>query len=355
MKNLKQIPLFLLVILSCIFITYIGYRGSDSYYESYDYNIKETPYITIVMKGLYEGISPAKVLLVKKETVPDTKNNDTDSDKDGTKVEGADASQTDDSTGSSDASQTPAGTDTATGSTDTTSADGTVVAADGNAVVAAPREFELVEDNYFDDALFIGDSRTIGFSQYAGLVNATYYADTGINIYSIMEKEIVTVDGQLKKITIDEALQKNTFGKIYIMLGINELGRGTTQDFVDQYSLVIARIRELQPRAIIFIQSIMHVSAEKAASDAIFNNTNINERNEALKALANSQDIFYVDVNEAVTDADGNLYSEYSFDGIHLKAEYIGLWKDYLKQHGIETTSVPKVCYEWEAPGYVEQ
>ena len=40
-----------------------------------------------------------------------------------------------------------------------------------------------VDASYFDDALFIGDSRTVGLKEYGTLNNATFFANTGLSIY----------------------------------------------------------------------------------------------------------------------------------------------------------------------------
>ena len=40
-----------------------------------------------------------------------------------------------------------------------------------------PLQFTTVDASYFDDALFIGDSRTVGIAEYGSLKNATYFAD----------------------------------------------------------------------------------------------------------------------------------------------------------------------------------
>lgn len=332
MKRLKQITFLLLILLSCLVMTMIGIKGKNTYYKYYDYSIKDMPYLSIVMKGIFDDVSPLTVLLKPEEeknvaeTTPDT---DQDLEDSVTEEEMDTASE--DGTEQEQTGQTPEET--------------------GNQTTIF--EYEIVKDDYFDDALFIGDSRTVGFSLYGGLTNATYFADTGLNIFSVMEKEFLSLENIPGKTTVDVALAQKSFAKIYIMLGINELGRGTTEDFVTKYKEVIDRIHTLQPRAIIYIQSIMHVSGEKAASDPVFNNVNINERNAALATLANNKDIFYLDVNEAVSDTEGNLFKEYSFDGIHLKAEYIGTWKDYLANHAIVTDTMIKACYYWEAPGYV--
>ena len=76
-----------------------------------------------------------------------------------------------------------------------------------------------VEEDYFADALFLGDSRTVGLGQYGSLRDiATFYASTGMTIYKIINAEIVEVPDQQEKITVEEALQHQSFGKIYIMM-----------------------------------------------------------------------------------------------------------------------------------------
>ena len=119
------------------------------------------------------------------------------------------------------------------------------------------------------------------------------------------------------------------------MRGNNEVGRGTTESFFTVYADAVNRIRQLQPNAIIFVQGIMRVSGEKSHTDKIFNNENINARNAALAAMANNQDIFYLEINDAVSDANGDLVTEYTFDQIHLKAKYYQLWQNYLLGHGL--------------------
>ena len=113
------------------------------------------------------------------------------------------------------------------------------------------------------------------------------------------------------------------------------MGTGTAESFFEAYARAVYKIRELQPDAIIFVQGIMRVAGQKNASDPVFNNTNINIRNVEIATLANGKDIFYIDVNEAVCDENGNLYADWTFDQIHLKAKYYQVWENFLMEHGI--------------------
>ena len=196
--------------------------------------------------------------------------------------------------------------------------------------------YQTVEDDYFADAVFIGDSRTVGMFEYGGLEEtADFYASTGLTIYKMFDAEIVPVEGQKKKITIEEALTQKSYAKIYLMIGINEMGTGTVETFAAAYKDVVDHLLELQPDAIVYIQGIIKVTSERSEEGDYINNEGIEARNEALAQMADNERIFYLDVNPEICDESGGMTASYTFDGVHLKAQYIDIWKTYLKEHAI--------------------
>lgn len=195
---------------------------------------------------------------------------------------------------------------------------------------AAAYDFKQVDESYFDDALFIGDSRTVGLYDYTDLSeHADFLCETSLTIYKVMDENFKG------KGTVEEVLAAKHYGKIYIMIGINELGRGTTEDFMEKYTEVVDTLHELAPEAKIIIEANMRVSGQKSNSDAIFNNSNINARNNAIATLADNETFFYIDMNEAVCDENGDLNAEYTHDQIHLLGKYNELWKQFLMEHGV--------------------
>ena len=164
--------------------------------------------------------------------------------------------------------------------------------------------FTTVDASYFDDALFIGDSHTDGFKDYAGLNNADYLCHNGLTVWSAVEK--AEFPG---KQTLAQALSGKHYGKIYLMLGINELGTGTAESWAAQYKVLLDEVRELQPDAIIFLQAIFHTTQEK--SDAtFFKNSTIDARNAELQKLADNEAVFYIDCNPVFDDSPGALTPE---------------------------------------------
>lgn len=180
--------------------------------------------------------------------------------------------------------------------------------------------FVQSELSYFDDALFIGDSRTVGIKEYGTFVNSDFFCSVGLAASNI-EGEYIN------GITFDDAIKNKQYGKVYIMLGINEVGN----DFeftVNEYRKIVERVRANQPNAIIYIQGNLHV-AYSAETTAI-NNERINYLNSMLAALADNSKVFYIDINEVYDDANGYLTESYTSDGIHPLARYYLQWCDWL-------------------------
>jgi hypothetical protein len=193
-------------------------------------------------------------------------------------------------------------------------------------------DFTTVDDDYFSDACFIGDSRTVGISKYAGIDNTTFLCATSLTIFDY-EKPKITYNGQ--KTSIRDVLTENHFNKIYIMFGINECGSGTAERFFEKYANTVNDIRLLQPGAIVFVEGSLLVTAKSSSESKSITNENISLRNYYLSLLENKQDIFYIDINESSLCEDGALIPEYTWDQVHIKAQYYPVWKEFLLEHGI--------------------
>lgn len=191
--------------------------------------------------------------------------------------------------------------------------------------------YETVDDSYFEDSVFIGDSRIAGFSDYAGVGAECLYKE-GLTVYGMFEEKVNSKKG--KSTTLKKALQKKQYKNIYIMIGINELGYKTTEKFKEKYQENIEKIKKIQPESRVIILGIMKVTKEYSDRSKVFNNDNIDDKNRAIAELANGKDIFYLDMNPSVTDEAGNIVEDYTWDGVHLKAEYYELWADFMREHG---------------------
>lgn len=199
------------------------------------------------------------------------------------------------------------------------------------ASVSPPAPGTPAPDGWFRDAVFVGDSRTEGLQNFDGLDGATYYAVKGLMVDTIYTKQAVR-DGS-SKITVMQALQKKKFRKVYIMLGVNELGWSSFATFISDYGKVIDDIKKYQPGTRVYLQAILPVTAQKSTSSSIYNNPRIVNSNGAIRDLAKKKQVFYLAVDEAVKDASGALPPGATVDGVHLNAAYCKKWCEYLKLH----------------------
>ena len=194
-------------------------------------------------------------------------------------------------------------------------------------------ESDPVEDGYFTDTVFLGDSRTEGFHLYSGLQEGEYLYAVGATVESVFSKP--TQETEAGKVPMLDALAELECGKVYIMLGANELGWPKSEAFHDQYGKVIDRVRADHPDAEVVIQSILPVSAVQEAKGSYVNNSRIQVYNTILEELALEKECPYLNVGEAVTGEDGCLRPELTTDGIHLNTAGCKEWLDYLKTHAV--------------------
>lgn len=203
----------------------------------------------------------------------------------------------------------------------------------GKSIDCSSLEFTTVTDDYLSDACFIGDSRTVGISLYSGITNAAFLCKTSLSIFDF-DKPKITYNN--KKTSIHQVLMEEQFAKIYIMLGINECGVGSPENYFEKYKSVVEEIRNLQPDALIFVEGSLLVTESKSRDKTSITNEKIAIRNEMISTLANQKDIFYIDINESSLCENNALIPAYTWDQVHIKAQYYEVWKDFILEHGIE-------------------
>ena len=107
-------------------------------------------------------------------------------------------------------------------------------------------ELERVTSEYFNNAVFIGDSITEGIKTYGLMSNSTVIAATGINISTITTNQVVkTANG---RVTVLDALkQYPDTQKIYILLGANGIAWIEKDLFIHLYTEFIGAVKNEFP------------------------------------------------------------------------------------------------------------
>ena len=220
------------------------------------------------------------------------------------------------------------------------------------AVTTKPADTEDVDFSessaeYFDDALFIGDSRTVGIKDYGTLKNADYFCSVGLASYKAATEYI---DGY----TLADKLKSNEYGKVYIMLGINEVAMDIEYT-ISQFRTLVETVQKYQPDAVIYLQGNLHVT--DAAQTQNITNEGIDLLNYRLSGLADeNENVYFIDVN-GVFDEEGTgaLNPDYSSDGVHVLGKYYETWCQWLCQHTVsDGASVSETTTTTDINSYTE-
>ena len=190
-----------------------------------------------------------------------------------------------------------------------------------------PDIFVESDISYFDDALFIGDSRTVGIKDYGDFDNSDFFCTEGLATDKINQ---TAINGK----KFDEFIDAKQYGKVYIMLGINEVGNDH-EYVLTAYRAIVEKLKVHQPDAVIYVQANLHVSS--FAENGVITNSSIDDLNNGIASLADNKRVFYIDINELYDDEYGYFHQGYTYDGVHPMGMYYTKWCEWLC-----TKTVPK-------------
>ena len=213
--------------------------------------------------------------------------------------------------------------------------------------VTIPTEKEVHGEEFFNDAVFIGDSVSLGLSYYVNnqrdagnsCLGSAQFLCSGSMSYSNSRGEVgkkntihPTYKGQ--EVLIEDGIKLCGAKKAFIMLGMNDFAaydieyiKGNIRDTLDK---IIAKNPDLK----IYIESVTPIAYGKEHGK--FNNKAVDEFNEVLKGICKEYSIQYVDINSQFRDANGYFKADYCGDngssgmGIHMNPVGCKAWVDYL-------------------------
>ena len=194
-----------------------------------------------------------------------------------------------------------------------------------------------VDLSYFADAAFLGDSLTVGFSDYQiNLDGALICGYTGVGPDAIVNRSAVKSPTRGQEVALD-VLAAARPKKLYILLGTNTLTTlGASDRFLAYYGQMLDMLREaLGEDCVIYVQSIPPVRPSAAAEKPGLASDVLRGVNEQLAQLAASKGCVYLDLWETLADGEGNLKEMLAApDGVHLSAgNGYGAWVTYLRNH----------------------
>lgn len=191
-------------------------------------------------------------------------------------------------------------------------------------------------DAWFSDAAFIGDSRTEGLRLYSGITaEATFLSHTGLSIYKVEQGEAVLRRGN-RRVSVLDALAQGSYAKVYLSVGVNELGYFNPSGYAATYGRVIDAVRACQPGARVYVQLIIPVNTARCSASGTpyyITNEAVANYNAALAELCAEKDVTLLGIPQGLLDEAGELDPGLTTDGVHFKVEGYAMWLDYLLAH----------------------
>lgn len=183
----------------------------------------------------------------------------------------------------------------------------------------------------FADAVFVGDSLTLGMSQYGYLKTGQVLASVGLSVGEARTKKIETDFGEM---TIVKALGLIEPKTVYIMYGTNGISYLEIDVMIKQYGELIDSFQEVLPNATFCVMSIPPVTTGKEKSSSPIYNKDIDEYNEQLKAFAEERELHFIDLNSCLRDEDGAMPTEYvNSDGMHITKDAYPYVLDFISKN----------------------
>lgn len=212
-------------------------------------------------------------------------------------------------------------------------------------------EYTQVDDSYFDDAVFIGDSISYGLELYVtgkraegetvlggGTFLTSGSLSYGNSLWDVSDESVHPVyNGE--KMKLEDAVASIKPGKIYILLGTNDVALYGVEQTVINADTEISRMLEASPGAEIFILSTTpKYSPMESGVDGELKNSDIDALNAAMKQFAEEKGYNFMNIAPLFKDETGGLASDYCSDkeamGIHFTSAAYDIWIDFLYEYG---------------------
>ncbi len=204
-----------------------------------------------------------------------------------------------------------------------------------------PKTTEPIDNAYFQDTFFGGDSRMGSLYLFTDLRDKgaeVYYAES-LSLFRIYDMKMEGSDKPLY-----DLLKETTRNNIYILLGVNEIRSPDFESWGEEYDALIQELKEKNPKVNIYIMgSYRPRSVSGLNTDQL--TEQLDKLNSKMKELALKNHVFYLDTNSGITDESGLVKENLVWDDLHLNTEGSQLFADQIARHVVqEETYVKKVC-----------
>ena len=211
---------------------------------------------------------------------------------------------------------------------------------------SAPKN-DVIDDAYFDDVLFAGDSRMGSLALYGTRTNAQVAYVTSLNLLLI---DNMKVDPSLSSAytygedeTLMDVLSTTQKKNIYLLFGINEIRNPNFNAFGEKLQEIVTMLKTNNPEVNIYLMLAYHPDyisdlPEPALSEHLDN------LNTTIKEIAKNNHTYFLNLDDEL-DEDGTIKDDYVWDGLHFNVAGAHAMEDYISTHVVRRESyVKEIC-----------
>lgn len=206
--------------------------------------------------------------------------------------------------------------------------------------------------SFFDDVVFIGDSVTmrLDYYEYAHNVlgDAAFLTSTGFGTNeALLPVSAVSVHPSYcgVKNKIEALIPLTGKHKVYLMLGLNDVGWSSTENAVARMETLCDSILSANRGVTLYLQSVTPLSENSNLFRKGFTKQKVQDYNAALAALCARRGWHFINVAAVMYTPDGYLKSAYCNDpdgmGVHFNDAGCAAWVQYLYTHAGEYEPTP--------------
>jgi lysophospholipase L1-like esterase len=139
------------------------------------------------------------------------------------------------------------------------------------------------------------------------------------------------IDGLLER--FDYSVQKLKPSKLFVMIGINDIGTGDSDSLIlANYQKLLRKILKTLPNSRIYIQSILPTTSRWGNCPV----DKIQRINESIREFSIRFGFKWIDLYSKFATTKGYLKDDYTIDGLHLSSKGYVYWAVILKKHGLK-------------------
>lgn len=201
--------------------------------------------------------------------------------------------------------------------------------------------------SFLNNSVFVGDSVSLKLKNYVTAKrksNSSFFGNAKFltagslgatnALWEISDKSVHPLY-QGKKMKIEDSVSASGAKKVYIMLGMNDIGAYSVDESAKNMSTLLSNIKDKSPNITIIVQSVTPMIKQRQLKN--LNNSNIEKYNQKIKQICESTGYKFLDVASVMKDSEGNLPASYCSDpeglGVHFTDSACQVWINYILQN----------------------